>query len=180
MLAPRDLVEHDRAGDRFARGVALALAERLPVDAGLPRVDVLVDQPAREVLEAAIDLALDERGRHLERHPRGELLHQLARARRARPRAAPRARDPRGRAPAAPSSVLELAEILGELVVELGEDPALDALHRDGVVDRRVRELGDRVVGRIVNGERLGRADLEAEQLLVESGRVRLGAELDR
>ncbi len=47
--------------DRFGRGLALALAELLPVDVGLHRVDLLIDQPADELLDAAIDLAIEQR-----------------------------------------------------------------------------------------------------------------------
>src|SRR5262249_752652 len=43
VFAPRDLVEHERRRDAVARDRALALAERVPVDAGLPRVDLLID-----------------------------------------------------------------------------------------------------------------------------------------
>ena len=89
------------ARHRLARHLALALAERVPVDARLPRVDVLIDQPARELLEPPVDLALDERGRHLEGHAAPPAASSARRAPRARPRAGPRARDPRARARAA-------------------------------------------------------------------------------
>src|SRR4029077_8826850 len=46
-LTPRDLLAHERRRDAVARHLALALAERVPVDAGGARIDVLVDQPAR-------------------------------------------------------------------------------------------------------------------------------------
>ena len=65
------------------------------------RIDLLFHQPPREVLEAPIDFALDERRRHVERHARGELLHQLGAHLALGARAAPRARDPRARARAA-------------------------------------------------------------------------------
>ncbi len=129
--------------------LALALAKGVPVDARLPRVDVLVDQPARELFEAAIELPLDERGRHLERDARSELLHQR------------RANLPLGGVPRLVLEVLanarlqrierlEVAEILGELVVQLGEHPPLDALHRHGIRDVGIRQLPNRVVGRVV------------------------------
>jgi hypothetical protein len=55
----------------------LALPERRPVDVGLARIDPLVHQPAGEVLHPAVDLAVDERGRHRERHALGQLLQQV-------------------------------------------------------------------------------------------------------
>ena len=61
LLAPRHLVEHQRAADRFGRRLALPLAELLPVDVGLHRVDLLIDQPPHELLDPAIDLALEQR-----------------------------------------------------------------------------------------------------------------------
>src|SRR5262249_623467 len=78
LLLPRELVEIERARCAFRRGVALALAERLPVDARLAGVDALIHHPPREILEAAIELSLDERCRHLESQTLGNLLHQLA------------------------------------------------------------------------------------------------------
>ena len=74
---------------------------------------------------------------------------------------------------------LELAQVLRELVVELGQDAAFDPFHRHRIRDVGARQLPDRVVGWIVDVEALGRADLEAEQLLVEPGRIRFRAELD-
>src|SRR2546430_13252681 len=59
---------------RFDGRLALAFAERLPVDAGLPRIDALVHHPPREILEPAIELAVDERRRELVRNPLRELL----------------------------------------------------------------------------------------------------------
>src|SRR5690348_4761260 len=58
-LAPRDFVEHERSADRLRRRVSLTLAELLPVDVRLHRIDLLVDQPADELLHAAIDLTLE-------------------------------------------------------------------------------------------------------------------------
>src|SRR5713101_6445868 len=68
VLAPRHFVEINRARHRLLRHLALALAEGLPVDAGLTRVDVLLHQSAREILEPTIELAFDERRRQLEGH----------------------------------------------------------------------------------------------------------------
>ena len=118
------------------RGLALTLPERAPVDARLVRVDLLVEQPVRELLDAPIELAFDQRGRQLERHPRRERLHQLrahvpvrgvsrfVRQIVAHPRAQRVER-------------LELAEILRELVVELGEVAALEPLDGHRIARRR-------------------------------------------
>ena len=76
--------------------------------------------------------------------------------------------------------VLELTHVLGKLVVELRQVATLDRLHRDGIRDGGVRQLPVRVVRRERDGERLDAAVLETEQLFVESGRVGLGAVLDR
>ena len=76
--------------------------------------------------------------------------------------------------------VLEIAEILRELVVELRDDALADRLDRDVVVDRRAGELRDRVVVGIVDVERLFVAFVQADQLLVEPRRVGRGADLDR
>ena len=108
---------------------------------------VLIHQPPREVLEAPVDLALDERRRHLERHARRELLHELG------------AHLALGRVPRFVLEILahpraqrvervELAQILRELVVELGQHAALEPLHRHGIRDVGVRQLRNRVVGR--------------------------------
>src|SRR5262249_48663926 len=66
-LAPRHLVEHERAPYGFGRGVVLAFAEFLPVDVRLHRIDLLIDQPPDELLNTPIDLALEQRLRHIER-----------------------------------------------------------------------------------------------------------------
>src|SRR5688572_22780871 len=58
-LAPRYLIQDERALDRFARRVLLALAELLPVDVRPHRIDLLLDQTAHELLDAAIDLPVD-------------------------------------------------------------------------------------------------------------------------
>ena len=76
--------------------------------------------------------------------------------------------------------ILELAEVLRELVVELRDDPLPDRLDRDVVVDRRSGELGDRVVVRVLDLEGFFVAFVESDQLLVEPGRVRRGADFDR
>src|ERR1043166_1638467 len=60
-LPPPHLVEPQRAFHRLGRRVALPLAEFLPVDVGLHRIDLLLDQPPHELLDAAIDLALEQR-----------------------------------------------------------------------------------------------------------------------
>ena len=126
LLAPRDLVEHDRARHRLARRSALALAERLPVDPRLPRIDALIDQPPGELLEPPIHLALDERRRHLEGDACRQLLHQRRRGRRARPRAAPRARGPRARARAARRACRTRPRSLANSSSSSGSDAAPD------------------------------------------------------
>ena len=73
----RDFVEHERRADGFDRRLALRLAERRPVDVGLARIDALIHQPARELLEPAIDLAIDERLGHRKRHPCRQLLQHV-------------------------------------------------------------------------------------------------------
>ena len=90
----------------------------LPVDAGLARIDALLDQPADELLGPPLDLALDQRVGHVERDPRGQLPQQVV--------AHLALGGALGLAPADPARTrgpqrlerLELAEILGELVVE--------------------------------------------------------------
>src|SRR5688572_20993499 len=120
-LAPGHFVESERAGDGFARRLALALAERVPVDAGLAGIDLLLHEPAREVLDAAVDLALDERGGRVERHAGSELLHEpgahlaLGAVTRFVLEILPHAR-------AQSLEAVELAEVLRELIVERRED----------------------------------------------------------
>ena len=150
LLAPRDLVEHQRARHRLARGVALALAERRPVDARLARVDVLLHQPPRELLEPAVDFALDQRRRHLERHARGELLHQLA------------AHLALGVVPRLVLEVVPHARAQRLERLELARDPSRTRRRAPAATRRlmpftvtcstrrRVRQLRDRVVGGIV------------------------------
>ena len=161
-----------RAGSRW-----LSRNARQSIPAVL-RIDLLIDQPVRELFDPAIQLPLEERRRHVERHPGRELLHQL------RPDVALRG---------VPGFVLEILphpraqrlerlerpQVLGELVVELGELPALERLERDRVLDIGAGQLGNRVVRRIADRERLGRADFEPEQLFVEAGRVGGRANLD-
>ena len=80
------LPRRDRARSCRALSVdgahALSLFETtihfLPVHVGARRVDLLLDEPAHELLDAAVDLAVDERARHVEGHPRGELAQQIA------------------------------------------------------------------------------------------------------
>ena len=132
----------------------------------------------REIFDPAVEFALDERRRRLEWHARRELLHQIG------------AKLPLGRMPRFMLQVLahadaqrvervELSQIFRELIVELGEDAPLEALHRHGIRDVGVRQLPNRVVGGIVDAEGLGRANSEPQELLVEPRRVGLGAEFD-
>ena len=44
----------------------------------LHRVDLLIDQAPDELLDPAIDLAIEKRLRHVELDARGQLLHQVA------------------------------------------------------------------------------------------------------
>ena len=48
------------------RRLPLGFPELRPVDARLPRIDVLLHQLSREFLEPPVDLALDQRGRQVE------------------------------------------------------------------------------------------------------------------
>ena len=130
MLAPRHLVEHERAADRFGRRVALLLAELFPVDVGLHRIDLLIDQPPDELLDPPIDLAIEQRRRHVEGDARGELLQQFAAhlALRLVRRlvlevlAAPASRSA--------SSDAKSPDVLRELVVQLRHDALADRLDR--------------------------------------------------
>ena len=115
-----------RAGSRWLSRKAA------PVDAGFVGVDLLLGEPVRELLDAPIELALDQRRRDFEWHPCRELLHQLAPDLQVRgvPRLVLQIL-----ADAGPQRVerLERPQVLGELVVELGDRAALDALHRHRV-----------------------------------------------
>ena len=144
----------------------------------LHRIDLLIHQPADELLHPAIDLAVEQRCRHVEGDSRGQLFEQLA------------AHFTLGLVPglvleialdarAQRVEVLELPHVLRELVVELRHERVPDGFHRDRVLDGRAGELLDRVVLRITDVERLF-APPQADQLLVEPGRIRRGADLDR
>ena len=74
---------------------------------------------------------------------------------------------------------LEVAEVFGELVVESRHDALADFLDRHRVGEIRVAHLGDRVVLREVDHERLGLADVHPDRLVVEPGRIDRGADLD-
>src|SRR5689334_23196694 len=63
LLAARDLVEDERALDRFLGRLPLAFTEFLPIDVRLHRVDALVHQSTYELFEPPIDFAIDEHGR---------------------------------------------------------------------------------------------------------------------
>jgi hypothetical protein len=124
------------------------------------------------------DFALDERRRHLEGQARGELLHELG-THLALGRVLRLVLEVLADARAQRVERVELTEVLRELVVELREHAALQALDRDRVRDVSAGHFADGVVGREAQRERLGRPRLEAEELLVESRRVRLRTELD-
>ncbi len=76
--------------------------------------------------------------------------------------------------------IFELTHVFRELIVELRQNPALQRLHADGVDDILAGQLGDRVVGGVVQRERLRRVGGQPEQLFVEAGRIRFRADLDR
>ena len=59
VIADGNLIQHERRRHRFARRLALRVAERRPVDVRLARIDPLVGEPVREILDASIDLAID-------------------------------------------------------------------------------------------------------------------------
>ena len=89
----------------------------------------------------------------LERHARRQLLHQLG-AHLALGRVPRLVLEVLAHARAQRVERLELAEVLRELVVELRQHAALDALHRHGIRRRRCpASSADRVVGRVVNRE---------------------------
>ena len=77
LLAPRHLVEHERAAHRLSRRLTLPVPELLPVDVGPHRVDLLLDQPPDEVLDATVDLPIHERRRRLEADARRQLPEHL-------------------------------------------------------------------------------------------------------
>ena len=147
----------------------------------LHRIDLLLDQPADELLDAAVDLAIEQRRRHVERDARGELAQQVAARSRARPRASPRARGRRAPASRSASSDSNVAEILRELVVERRHDALADRLDRHVVGDRRARRApGSRSRPDSCTSNVFGSPGLEADQRLVEAGRVGRGADVDR
>ena len=157
-----------------AAGVALALAELVPVDVGLPRIDLLLHQAARELLEPAVDLALDQRARARANGTRAaSCFSTVARAPRARPRAAASCSRSCAHARAQRVERLEVAQVLGELVVERRHHALLDLLDRHRVGHGAAGQLGDAVVVGVGDREALVGAVVQADQLVIEAGRVR-------
>ena len=75
---------------------------------------------------------------------------------------------------------LERPEVLGQLVVERRDHPGADGLDRDVVGHGGAGELLDGVVRGIAHVEGLRAAGAEADERLVESGRIGRGADVDR
>ena len=75
---------------------------------------------------------------------------------------------------------LERTEVLRQLVVERRDDARADGLDRDVVGDGRARELLDSVVRGVSHVEGLRAAGVEADERLVEPGRIGGGADVDR
>src|SRR5262249_35785635 len=144
-LALGDLVEQDVGARGLHRVLARRLAVLLPVDSDLARVDALVGEAAREALGARGHVPLDERLGHLEAGLRDERVDER------RLHVAVAAPLLRGRELLA-DAVLELrqapelAEVLRELVVALGDHLLLYALERDGVADRLAGDRGRRLL----------------------------------
>ena len=136
VLAPRDLVQHHRRRHRFGGRLALAFAERGPVDVGLARIDRadpsaggrsprradrLRDRPATPGTGKGTRAAsfFSTSFRDL---PLGRL-------------ASPRPRGPARTRVAQRLERVELAQVLRELVVERRDDALADVVQRHRVVD---------------------------------------------
>ena len=74
--------------------------------------------------------------------------------------------------------VLEFAQVLRELVVQLGDHARADRLQGDVVLHGRAGQFRDREVGGVVDVERPGLARGQARELLVETRGIGRGADL--
>ncbi len=165
--------------DRFGRRLALSVAEALPVDVRRARIDLLIHQAAREVLEPPIDLAIDERRRRRERQARRQLLQHVVThlmIRRVRRLVLEIGADPGAKR----LERVEVSQILGQLIVQRRHDALLDLFERHRIVHLTSGEIGDGIVVWVGQGELLGLADVDADHGFVEARRIRGGAELDR
>ena len=175
---PAIVVEHERPADGVGRRCALLLAERVPVDARLPGVDLFLQEAPGDLLDAAVQLAPDQRFRHLDRDPVRELSQQVLAhlvvrlGLGLRPQIGVDLRPQRGQ-------IVELADRAGELVVEIRQHRPLHVLDLDRVGRLPAREPADGVVLRVGHRERARRARLQSDQLVVEPGRIRVAADLD-
>ena len=118
-------------------GVALGRPELVPVDAGLPRIDLLLDQPPRELLDPAVQLVLHQHARAPRTAPACASCASRSRAhlavglvRRLVLEVLPHARAQRRQR-------VEVAEVLRELVVQRRHDALLDGLQRHRVLAPR-------------------------------------------
>ncbi len=109
------------------RRLPLRLPELGPVDAGLPRVHILLHKLTGELLEPPIDLALDERDGELERDALRELLQHLA-AKLSRDVLLGLGLQIGANAVAQRGDRVELAHVLRELVVQFGQHAAAKLL----------------------------------------------------
>ena len=139
---------------RLVGRLALVLAERLPVDPGLPRVDPLLDQAAGRTPRC---------GGRCRARPATSGTSKVTRAPSAFSRSLRSCRSAScGFCLASSSHLLaqllerlDLAHFLREVVVERRHDPPADRPHLDRVLDLGAGQFLDRVVGRVVHAERL-------------------------
>ena len=177
-LAPRDVVDHERAPDGVRRCVPLPEPELAPVDLDLHRVDPLFDQPADELLQPAVHFLLDQ---HVGRggHPRRELLDELV-PHRVLGLLLGAALQFLADAIAQRLERLDVAHFLRKLVVERQQLLLSKAFDGDRVIHSGAGQLGGLVVRRVVDRELPLVADRRAHQPFVEPGRVGRRANLDR
>ena len=95
----------------------------------LPRIDVLIHQAPRELLGAAVELALHERLGNVDRDARRELLHQIA-AEISVGFGFRLALEILQHALAQRLQRLEIADVLRKLVVQRRQDALAEVLHR--------------------------------------------------
>ena len=142
LLAPRDLVEHERAAPPLPAppraGSRGTRPSRCPPAAG--RSFCSISRRAKSSMRRSISRSTSE-PRHFERHPRGELLHQLGPHVALGRVLALRARDPRARARAARRASRTRPRSLANSSSSSGSTPPLDRLDRHRVRDVGVRQL---------------------------------------
>jgi hypothetical protein len=74
---------------------------------------------------------------------------------------------------------LEVADVLGELIIERREHAPANVLRLDGVIDARAGHFLDRVIIGVVDGKALLCAGVQPLQMIVESGRVGFAPDFD-